>query len=504
MTRDLSKYLASGFRRFSSGLMLSRISGLGRDLVMAYVFGDHPSVAALLIAFRFSHLLRRFLGEGALQSAFVPHFEGLKNQDENRAYGFFQQLTRLLSIILLLIVIVLEVGATSIMSVVPTKNREILYLTTWMLPSLIFISLYGLNLSFLQCHNSFFIPNISPCISNMMWMVGALSLKGQAVGEAMPVLAKWVVVGFVIQWIATLPQVRQFVRRKTNGPLLSKEVKVLAKIFSLGALGVGAMQINSFLDVIFSRYAHSSGPLYLWYASRFQQFALAMFGIATVSTLAPVLSRAIKCGDIERGKEIFIFGCRRVLTVMLLMTFAIHTLGFGAIDLIFGRGNFSPYAVDQTSKCLIAYSLGLIPTALIMLYSVVSYAEGDFRRPTIFSFFTMGINLVLNSLFVFGLGLGAVSIAWATSIGGWCNYCMLRYLLLKRGWSMGQSLSSLTSLLSTALLASLAIWFLEGFLRQIVSNRLCLFVVPGILFSLIFVFYAFCIKDWSELKAIVR
>jgi len=504
MTKDLARYLTSGFRRFFSGLMLSRVSGLGRDLVMAYVFGDHPSVAALLIAFRFSRLLRHFFGEGALQSAFVPHFEGLKNRDESRAYGFFQQLTRLLGIILLLIVIVSEVGSMSVMCFVSTRNREILHLTTWMLPSLIFISLYGLNLSFLQCHNSFFVPNISSCISNIMWMVGAFSLKGRAVGEAMPALARWIVVGFAIQWVATLLQVRQFTRRRINGPLISKEVKVLAKIFSLGALGVGAVQINSFLDVIFSRYVHSSGPLYLWYASRFQQLALAMFGIATVSTLAPVLSRAIKCGDIERGREIFIFGCRRVLTIMLLMTFAIHTLGFGAIDLILGWGNFSPYAVDQTSRCLIAYSLGLIPTALIMLYSAVLYAEGDFRRPTICSFVTVGVNLGLNSLFVFGLDLGVVSVALATSLGGWCNYCMLRYLLLKRGWSMGQSLSSFTSLFSTALLANLAILFLDGFLRQIVSNRLCLFVIPGTLFAFIFVLYAFFIKEWRELKAIVR
>ncbi len=55
-------------KRFFSGTLLSRLSGLGRDLAMAFAFGDHPSVAAFMVAFRFSNLLRRLLGEGPVLS----------------------------------------------------------------------------------------------------------------------------------------------------------------------------------------------------------------------------------------------------------------------------------------------------------------------------------------------------------------------------------------------------------------------------------------------------
>ncbi|MEM8727583.1 MAG: lipid II flippase MurJ [Chlamydiota bacterium] len=71
-TLKLGKYFGSGLRRFFSGMILSRISGLGRDLSMAYAFGDHPMVAAFIVAFRFATVLRRFFGEGPLQSAFIP------------------------------------------------------------------------------------------------------------------------------------------------------------------------------------------------------------------------------------------------------------------------------------------------------------------------------------------------------------------------------------------------------------------------------------------------
>ena len=501
MTKELSKYFTSGLRRFFSGIMLSRISGLGRDLVMAYAFGDHPAVAAFLIAFRFSNLLRRFFGEGPLQSAFIPHFEGLKSQDEEAAYNFFRKLTRLLSVILIAIVIALELGLGSTMGFLSSETYEIVQLTTWMLPCLIFICLYGLNVSFLQCHNAFFVPSIAPFLCNMMWIMGALYLKGRMASEAMPTLAKWVMVGFVIQWAVTLPQMRRFIRGKVQGPLIQKEVKTLAKTFSLGALGVGAMQINSFVDVIFARCAHPSGPVYLWYANRFQQLALAMLGIAAVNTLVPILSRAIKKGAIEKGKEVFVFGCRRVLTMMLPMTFAIYMLGFAAIDLVFGRGNFSHYAVNQTTGCLAAYSLGLVPATLIMLHSAVLYAKGNFRTPTLFSIITVGLNIGLNSLFVFGLGFGPVSTALATSIGAWCNYLMLRRVLLGKGWHMGYSFRSFAHLLSATLLASLAVFFLEPALRQSFSSKLLLFVIPGCLFVGILAVYALLIK--SNLRLIM-
>lgn len=62
---------------------------MGRDLVMAFAFGDHASVAAFMVAFRLSNLLRRLLGEGPFQSAFIPHFMQIHVQDKSKANDFF-------------------------------------------------------------------------------------------------------------------------------------------------------------------------------------------------------------------------------------------------------------------------------------------------------------------------------------------------------------------------------------------------------------------------------
>ncbi|MCP5506394.1 MAG: murein biosynthesis integral membrane protein MurJ [Chlamydiales bacterium] len=479
-TLTVRKYFGSGLRRFFSGMMLSRVSGLARDLSMAYAFGDHPMVAAFIVAFRFANVLRRFFGEGPLQSAFVPQFEGLRSERQEEAYTFFRKLTVLIGGLVLLVIGVGELGIKFTLSFWSEGNQEILVLTKWMLPSLFFISLYGLNVSFLQCHNRFFVSSMAPFLCNAMWVMGALTLKNLPMERAMLGLSKMVLVGFIIQWMVTAFQMLRTMgtAKWLTRDLFHPEVKTLAKAFSLGALGVGAMQINSFLDAIFARCAHLSGPVYLWYANRFQQLALAIFGIAAVNTLVPVLSRAIKRGDIEEAKRIFSFGCRRVILMMVPMTFAIGVLGFSAIDMVFGRGSFNLYAVNQTTGCLVAYALGLLPSTLVMYYSAVLYAEGNFKTSALFSLMTMGINVALNSLFVFGLGMGPISTALATSMGAWCNFVALRAVLKQKGWLIGYRWKECALLLGGTLIASSLAMKVEPYF----IDKAFRFVVPGSVF----------------------
>lgn len=56
-----------------SGLtLLSRISGLARDILVARTFGASPLTDAFWVAFRIPNLLRRLFAEGAFSQAFVP------------------------------------------------------------------------------------------------------------------------------------------------------------------------------------------------------------------------------------------------------------------------------------------------------------------------------------------------------------------------------------------------------------------------------------------------
>ncbi len=517
MTGNLSLYV----KRFFSGTLLSRLSGMLRDLTMAFAFGDEPAVAAFMVAFRLSNLFRRLIGEGPFQSAFIPYFEGIRAVDPEKSIFFFRKLTSFVVCLLLSLIALSEIGlwgAKSFLSL-SDGNLEIITLISWMLPGLLFICLYGLNISLLHCHDTFFIPSFAPFVCNAVWILGALWLRSQEAASAMITLSKLVVIGFFGQWLITLPltlkntssQFKEWFTLK-----IPPEVKGLAKAFSLGALGVGAVQINAFVDAIFARYADLKGPIYLWYSIRLEQLALAIFGIACVSTIVPRLSRAIKSGDQTSAQSYFSFSFKRILIVMIPCTLAIFALGGPAINLLYGRGEFSSYAVTKTTLCLWSYTLGLIPSTMAILFSALFYARSDFRTPLMASLGSILVHLLLNSLFVFGLGWGASSTAIATSLSAWCNFWMLQHLAKKNGWMSNYPISNIIqiSLASLcALLAAVATEYLflhpvtlsffmnsTPLLPRHLTDQLISFVTPFVFFVIGLWIYATLFKNQDLLE----
>ena len=138
---DSTRSIFHSATRFFSGTMLSRISGMARDMTLAYAFGTGSSVAALLVAFRLAHLLRRLLGEGAMQTALIPHFEELRKDSPKKAALFFCDLTLSLTYLLILIIVLTMgvLGALLFFDVLDAGNKEIGWLTFLMMPSLLFI-----------------------------------------------------------------------------------------------------------------------------------------------------------------------------------------------------------------------------------------------------------------------------------------------------------------------------------------------------------------------------
>lgn len=432
---DTPKKMMKSAASFFSGTMLSRVTGMLRDMSMAFAFGTEASLAAFFVAFRFAHLLRRLFGEGTLQSAFIPHFESLRQQESspNRSIRLFADLYAALSLILV-VIIGIGMGLCFLLgqSDLQAGSLEIINLSSLMLPSLLFICLAGLNTAFLQCERSYFLPAVSPVAFNLIWIIGVFFLQAVSSEQAMPKLALFIVLACFFQWIVTLPKVLAILHSYGGGFRLLKEInplssdlKQLWRPFFLGMIGIGAAQINSACDAIFARYAESAGPAFLWYAIRLQQLPLALFGIALSGALLPPLTRAIKEGELARAQLLLQVAVHRSMLLILPITAALFLFGHKSIDLIYGYGGFNSDSLWGTTYCLWGYSLGLIPMVLVLIAAPVFYAQGDYKTPTYASLGAMLLNLLLNALLVWVFNFGAFSIAMATSLSAWLNLIWL-------------------------------------------------------------------------------
>ncbi len=65
--------------------LLSRVTGLARETLIARAFGASQFTDAFYVAFRIPNLLRRISAEGAFSQAFVPILAEFKNQQGHDA-----------------------------------------------------------------------------------------------------------------------------------------------------------------------------------------------------------------------------------------------------------------------------------------------------------------------------------------------------------------------------------------------------------------------------------
>lgn len=413
---------------FFSGTLLSRLSGLGRDIAMAYAFGAGSTISSFLVAFRLAHLLRRLFGESALNSGFIPIYEEFKSKNASAAKSFFINNALFLSFLLTILILAL-MGLLTLLrlrEVFSSSANDILYLTTLMLPSLLFICLFGLNSALLQAEGSFFLPGIAPVFFNLIWILGALSLSYKN-DAAMPDLCLFIILACFFQWAITLPKLYQKLstqKSEVSYKWRLSDAKALFKPISLSMVGIAATQVNSALDTVFAKMASSEGPAYLWYAIRIEQFPLSLFGVALSTALLPPLTRSFKQGNLENGKKFLSFAIAVAGAILLPLTLALYASGETVVSLIFNHGLFNERDAYETAKCLYGYALGLVPQALVMILAPAFYAKKEFRLPVIASITTVILNIFLNSLFV-AFHFGPSSIALATSLSSFVNVLIL-------------------------------------------------------------------------------
>ena len=496
---------------FFSGTMLSRFSGMLRDIILAFCFGTHEALAAFFVAYRLAHLARRLFGEGTLQAAFIPLFEETRKSNHVRGCAFFRDVSILWTLLLITACSLCWAGFSLWRYFLAPDGgtAEILSLAIVMLPALIPICLFGLNISFLQCQKQYFVAGAAPVFFNIVLIASAILLSGHNPREVMPLLSIGVIIACFAQWLVSFLPVFQQCKTALGQQLFrgialwSPEIKRLWNPLMLGLLGIGASQVNNAIDALFARAADAEGPAQLWFSIRFQQLPLALFGIAVANAVLPPLSRAIQAKDTAKYRQFLEYGVRTVLAFLAPCTGLLIVCGMAMINCIYGHGDFQAHSVITTAGCLQGYALALIPMGLIPVLAPAFYARGNYTIPMRGACLSLLLNTLFNTILVFGFGWKAISVTVATSLSAWINAAYL-YLSLRK--EAGPFLSreglfsclrtcAVSAVVSALVFAAAYFWFIppvffhvieptETALPRSVLQQIIHLVVPGGLFGI--------------------
>ena len=163
---------------------VSRVLGLGREIVAASFFGTHGPASAFTIAFQIPNLVSNLFANAALSAAFVPVFTDLLQQGRKReAFRLASTLFWIMLIVLgaLTAFFVLAAGVIMPLFTGPTFESALDALTVGLsqvlFPVVLLIGLIGLLVGVLQSYEHFTIPAISPAVWNLVIIVLLVLLR---------------------------------------------------------------------------------------------------------------------------------------------------------------------------------------------------------------------------------------------------------------------------------------------------------------------------------------
>ena len=388
---------------FSFFVLISRILGYLRDVLIAIYLGSGPIADAFFVAFRIPNTFRRLFSEGTFNSAFVPSYMKELNSGKKRAKIFAGNIFNFLTLVILFFVLVVEIFMPWFVFLIAPGFTENSYkldmtinLTRITFPFLLFVSLSSFFGAILNSHNKFAAASAAPIILNIFLIFYTRKIYFPAVS-------------FKINYNSKL---KFFFR------------KLIPSIFSSGVT-----QINILVGTIIASF-QASAVSYLYYADRIYQINLAIAGIAIGTVLLPSLSKYVEKKNEKKIKFIQNKSLELCLFLSIPATFALLISSEEITSALFGYGSFIQTSVKNSAFALYFFSFGLPAFALIKVFSSYIFARQNTKTPFIFSIYSVVINISL-SLYYFD-DLGFIIIPIATTISSWVNALMLFIFITKK------------------------------------------------------------------------
>jgi putative peptidoglycan lipid II flippase len=424
--------------KVSAGTLASRILGLIREQVFAYLFGAGMAADAFVAAFRIPNLLRDMFAEGALSAAFIPTLtQKLTKEGKSEAYRVAQIFLSFLLSIVTLIVVAGIIFAPEVVELIAGGFGDIpgkLSLTTdlarIMMPFLLLVSMAALVMGILNSLGIFGVPAFAPMLLNLGMIFAGFficpffdpPIIGMAIG---------VILGGLGQLLFQVPSaVKQGFRFKLNFNFTDPDFRKIILLMVPMAVGFSATQINVFIVTRIAASLEQGAVAYLNYAFRLMHLPLGMFALAIATVTLPEISRYAALDNRSDMAKAYMRSLKLGLFLVIPASVLLIFGGKAIIAVLFQHGQFEYSDTLGAASALAFYSIGLMAYAAVRITVPVFYAFKQTARPIVASIFSVAINIFL--CYMLKDSLGFKGLALAASISGFVNITILVFMLKAR------------------------------------------------------------------------
>jgi len=386
--------------------LLSRILGFVRDLLVARLLGASLFADAFFVAFRIPNLLRSFVAEGALTSAFTPVFADCVAQGKDHARHVFRKLSGFLFLVTVALGALLFSFAPEMVSLFAPgflgdseQFHLCVRLTQVMAPYIVCVSLIAMLNAALNTLQIFGTSAWAQVIMNIVLIVGALFAIPFAPQTATLILASSVLIGGIVQIAAQIPACSKAgLSLMPSFSIFCLEVRSVVTLMLPAILGASVYQLTIFIATVLASLISTGSVSWLFYADRVAQFPVGIFSIALASVLLPALANASAKADRSSFNRNIANSLRFTSFFILPMSAGIWALALPITQMLFERGEFTAESSLQTALALQALCLGLWATSCHSMIVRAFIARKDTVTPTLVGVASLTVNVIASLL----------------------------------------------------------------------------------------------------------
>jgi putative peptidoglycan lipid II flippase len=487
------------------GTALSRLTGLGRFMALAFALGVAES--RLADAYNIANTLPVVLYElvlgGILTSIFVPVLvQELRTKDRDEAWRSVSalvsvSLTALVAMTLLIIALaplIIDVFSSRVSG---PEGDEQARLATFFLrifaPQIVLFGAAAVAAALINAHGRFGPPMFSPILNNLILI--ATFLLFAAVASATPTASsvnddtgQKLLLGLgATGGVAAMAAVNWWFVRKLGGRIrllldwrhpAVRRVAVLS-LWTLLFVGVNALGTAVSFWLANGR---QGGPTAYVLAFAFFQLPIGIAAVSIMTALVPKLS-AHYVDDEDRLFRARLAGGLRATAMLMLPATAVYlVLADPLVQILLQHGVAKEASARLVADVLRLFAVGLVPFAAFLLLSRAFYARQDNRTTALWNILAVGVTVVLD--FALYPLWDVKGLALAHSMGFVVGAAVLGVILTRRVGDLEtrHTLDELVKVAAASILAAdamLAVLALTGWVLDDGDVRAFLQVVLG-------------------------
>jgi putative peptidoglycan lipid II flippase len=498
---------------------LSRIAGLGREVVQASFFGTTAAASAFTVASQVPNLFSNLFSQAALSAAFVPVFTELMQEGRRReAFRLASELFWLILVVLGALTLVWLGVADLIMplftgTLSSSATDLTIGLSKLLFPVVLLLSLTGLLVGILQSYDEFTIPALAPAVWNVVIVVLLVILHSQFHGQD-------AIYAYAIAWlIATVVQLLMVgsalpkVDFRLSFTLNWRDPRVhqVLLLFLPVTMSIGIINLDVFLNAAVGTLVSPHAPSAINDAFRIYMLPQGVFSVAVATVLFPTLSRMAVRRDVAGMRRTVGNGIRQINLLLIPSAALMAVLATPITRLVYQRGEFTTASTQLVSTALFWFAFSLPFAGVNLLLGRTFFAVKRPWIPTGLAAMNMVVDLIVSlalykPLGIAGLVIGTVA---ANVVMTWLQLRRLRSGL--NGRLEGRQTMMITTRILVATLITAPVGYLlwkgldlvlgTSLAAQIISVGFAL-LVAGVLYA--WLVLAMRIPEARQIEALVR